>query len=281
MFALFNKVAGVYGLIAVLTGAGGSAAQLSLYIYSTVALVALSWGLKAVKKEDPRSTLYVAHLFFADHILSTSWTAFFAVSWWLYTPHDGVRVSNSPAQEAIVKNYPGELQSISDEERAQLATELWNREKGFALTLIALGWLLKIYLALLIYSYAIHLRKGSYRNLPHSRPNVTSEFDETALIGDDDDDEEIEDFYRVPVRTPQSTTHSPAPNGSPGRSSNRLSGRNHSQSIKQHPISRSSSREAEVLFDERDLPVGGQSKYGLQEGEFTAEDEHAPFVSRT
>lgn len=47
---LFNKVAGVYGLIAVLTGAGGSAAQLSLYIYSTVALVALAWGLNAVKQ---------------------------------------------------------------------------------------------------------------------------------------------------------------------------------------------------------------------------------------
>jgi hypothetical protein len=47
---LFNKVAGVYGLIAVLTGAGGSAAQLSLYIYSTVALVALAWGLNAVKR---------------------------------------------------------------------------------------------------------------------------------------------------------------------------------------------------------------------------------------
>jgi small-conductance mechanosensitive channel len=47
---LFNKVAGVYGLIAVLTGAGGSAAQLTLYIYSTVALVALAWGLNAVKR---------------------------------------------------------------------------------------------------------------------------------------------------------------------------------------------------------------------------------------
>ena len=47
---LLNKVAGVYGLVAVLTGAGGSAAQLSLYIYSTLALVALAWGLRAVSQ---------------------------------------------------------------------------------------------------------------------------------------------------------------------------------------------------------------------------------------
>ena len=58
LFALLNKVAGVYGLIAVLTGAGGSFAQLSLYIYSVIALVALTWGLRAVK--DVRSSLFLA-----------------------------------------------------------------------------------------------------------------------------------------------------------------------------------------------------------------------------
>lgn len=47
---LLNKVAGVYGLIAVLTGAGGSFAQLSMYIYSVIALVGLGWGLRAVKE---------------------------------------------------------------------------------------------------------------------------------------------------------------------------------------------------------------------------------------
>jgi len=224
--------------------------------------------------------LYFAHFFFADHILSTSWTVFFAVSWWLYTPHDGVRVSNSPAQEAIVKNYPGTLQSITDEERALLATNLWNREKSFSLTLIILGWFLKIYLAALIYSYAIHLRKGSYRHLPHSRPNTTSEFDEVALVGEDDEDEEIEDFYRVPIRTPQSASHHIAPHSALARSFYRSSGRTHSSSAKSHSISRSNSRDTEILFDESD-PVGGQSKYGSQESNFTGEDEHAPFVNRT
>lgn len=51
-----NKVAGVYGLIAVVTGAGGSFAQLSLYIYSVVALLAFGWGLNAVK--EVRIALY-------------------------------------------------------------------------------------------------------------------------------------------------------------------------------------------------------------------------------
>ena len=55
---LLNKVAGVYGLIAVLTGAGGSIAQLSLYVYSVVGLVALVWGLKSILHVCPPSILY-------------------------------------------------------------------------------------------------------------------------------------------------------------------------------------------------------------------------------
>ena len=57
---LLNKVAGVYGLIAVLTGAGGSFAQLSLYIYSVLALLALAWGLRVVQEvcQPVRSTAH-------------------------------------------------------------------------------------------------------------------------------------------------------------------------------------------------------------------------------
>lgn len=95
-------------------------------------------------QEDPKSTLYFAHLFFADHILSTSWTVFFAVVWWLYSPHDGRRVSNSAAQDQIIKNYLGETEKVSEEERARLALELWRREKGVAITIIFLGWLIKV-----------------------------------------------------------------------------------------------------------------------------------------
>lgn len=45
---LLNKVAGVYGLVAIFTGA--SFAQISLYIYSTLALIAFAWGLKVVSE---------------------------------------------------------------------------------------------------------------------------------------------------------------------------------------------------------------------------------------
>ncbi|KAI0642118.1 DUF1753-domain-containing protein [Trametes meyenii] len=217
LFALLNKVAGVYGLIAVLTGAGGSAAQLSLYLYSVLGLVALTWGLKAILHEDPKHTLYFAHLFFADHILSTAWLVFFGVLWWFYTPHDGRVQAHSDAQKEVMESGAGH--NMTDEERAAAAMTIWNAEKGIASAMIIVGWIAKIYFAALLYSYAIHLRKGSYRSLPRSRPYQAA----TAANGvtysasglPDGDDDDVEEFYRLPVRTPtqQSTANGNASSG--------------------------------------------------------------------
>ncbi|EIM86854.1 DUF1753-domain-containing protein [Stereum hirsutum FP-91666 SS1] len=208
LFALLNKVAGVYGLIAVLTGAGGSAAQLSLYIYSVLGLIALAWGLKAVNEEDPKRTLYFAHLFAADHVLSTAWTVFFGVTWWIYTPHDGRRVSNSAAQQALIDGYIGEHQNYTDAQRALAAESIWGREKNQAAAIIILGWLSKFYFAALLYSFAHHLRRNTYRSLPLSRsqpvPSSSSSrhpsnsaYSSVPLDGEDYelDDEGSDSFY--------------------------------------------------------------------------------------
>ncbi|KAJ3571917.1 hypothetical protein NP233_g3447 [Leucocoprinus birnbaumii] len=249
LFALLNKVAGVYGLIAVLTGAGGSFAQLSLYIYSVVALVALTWGLRAVKDEDPKQTLYFAHLFAADHVLSTAWTVFFTLAWWIWTPHDGRRQANSAAQEAI-KKTANITSHLTEEEREAAAMAIWNHEKGTAAFVIAISWLFKLYFALLIYSYATHLRKGSYRSLPFSRssnysslpsnPNALGNSYESAL--DLADEESAGDFYHVPLRTTHTsltTSHSNATNTTsssvaPGRGHRRTTSASSNATATQH-----------------------------------------------
>ncbi|KIJ65175.1 hypothetical protein HYDPIDRAFT_111068 [Hydnomerulius pinastri MD-312] len=198
LFALFNKVAGVYGLISVLTGAGGSFAQLSLYLYSLLGLVALGWGLQSVKEENAKHTLYFAHLFFVDHVLSTAWTYYFAVVWWLYTPHDGRRQANSPAQEAI-REGAGVNHTMTDAQLAAAANILWHEEKGTAAMVIAISWLSKIYLALLLYSYATHLRKGSYNSIRNWRPYSSAPAGYDPAFTEEDD--ENEEFYMPSLRT--------------------------------------------------------------------------------
>jgi len=268
LFAVLNKVAGVYGLIAVLTGAGGSAAQLSLYIYSVIGLVVLAWGLKAVTKEDPKYTLYFAHLFFADHVVSTAWLVFFAVLWWVYTPHDGRRQANSDAQREMMNAVPiTSNRNMTDVERVMAAMTIWDEEKGRATAVIVLGWLAKFYFAALLYSYAAHLRKGTYRALPHSRINGSAPASTLATLPDEED-EEIEDFYRLPVRGAQHSPH-------PGQSQNPNGGRRSRIAPGKSNLSAVNSVDDEVdevLFDEEEL--GPRSPYGREDGASTSGDSH-------
>ena len=56
----------------------------------------------------------------------------------------------------------------------------------------------------------MHLRQGSYRSLPLSRSGPTSSHPTSHTAYDalaDEEDEEIEDFYRVPLRTPSASNH--------------------------------------------------------------------------
>jgi hypothetical protein len=94
-------------------------------------------------QEDPKQTLYFAHLFFADHVVSTAWTVFFTLVWWLWTPHDGSRQANSPAQQAMI-DAANITQHFTDEEREIAAMKIWNAEKGTAVVVIALSWLSKV-----------------------------------------------------------------------------------------------------------------------------------------
>ncbi|RDX48166.1 DUF1753-domain-containing protein [Lentinus brumalis] len=310
LFALLNKVAGVYGLVAVLTGAGGSLAQLSLYIYSVLGLVALVWGLKAILHEDPKQSLYFAHLFFADHIISTAWLVFFAVMWWFYTPHDGRVQVNSAAQKEVMESGAGH--NMTAEERATAAMTIWNAEKGIATSMIVMGWLVKIYFAVLLYSYAIHLRKGSYRSLPYSRsyvPNGAANGSAYAASGlPDGEDDDIEEFYRLPVRTPTSQSQPPT-NGSargghtpssshssftdfvsaPGRSRRSKPGKSN-LSISISANGGAGADDAEVLFDEdlSDSAGAGGSRDGRPEdrlplmgGSKSASSPHSRRASRS
>jgi hypothetical protein len=85
------------------------------------------------------------------------------VQWWIYTEHDGKQMAHSKAQEEIIKTAVG-ISVYTEEQRTRMAKELWEKENGFAALIIVVGWLLKLYFGLILYSYALHLRRGTYRS---------------------------------------------------------------------------------------------------------------------
>jgi hypothetical protein len=97
---IFNKVTGFFGLLAVLTGFQLSALQLSMYIYSVVALGILIFLMPHIRKATPFHNLALAWLYIFDTIINTAFTAAFAVTWF-------VAVSANDSNQSITDAAPG------------------------------------------------------------------------------------------------------------------------------------------------------------------------------
>ena len=80
---LLNKLSGLYGLLALLTGLHLSPIQLSMYIYSLLALLILAHLAPHVRKQSPLETLALAWVFVIDGIVNAGYTAVFATTWFL------------------------------------------------------------------------------------------------------------------------------------------------------------------------------------------------------
>lgn len=143
---LINKVAGVYGLITVIVG--GTFWQFLYYAYSFATLWAFLWALSVIKLEVAKKSLFVAHLYVIDHAIAWVFHYIFYYAYWYTLKHDGTRVLNSQAQKDIFELAlsRGETEPLDAgrDKQAQLAHEIWNKEKGYALGVIAVGFLLKV-----------------------------------------------------------------------------------------------------------------------------------------
>lgn len=80
---LLNKLSGLYGILALLTGYHLSPFQLSMYIYSLVCLVITVLLSKHIKTSSPFHCLALAWLYILDSAINAAYTAAFAMTWFL------------------------------------------------------------------------------------------------------------------------------------------------------------------------------------------------------
>ncbi|KAJ4351508.1 uncharacterized protein N0V89_006851 [Didymosphaeria variabile] len=78
---VINKVSGLYGLLALLTGAAIDGWQLSMYLYSTIVLVATVYLYKHIRLQSSFESLLLAHLYALDSVVNALYTAFFGFIW--------------------------------------------------------------------------------------------------------------------------------------------------------------------------------------------------------
>lgn len=85
IFAVFNKASGIYGLLALLTGAPISPWQMSMYLYSIGAAAIFAYSLRHIK-QGPASAfeiLIFSWFYVLDTVINLAYTALFATSWFL------------------------------------------------------------------------------------------------------------------------------------------------------------------------------------------------------
>lgn len=78
---LLNKVSGFYGLLAILTGLHLSPLQLSMYIYSLLALFIIAMLAPHIRSQSPFPCLALAWFYVLDSIINAAYTAAFGITW--------------------------------------------------------------------------------------------------------------------------------------------------------------------------------------------------------
>lgn len=80
---LLNKISGLYGLLALLTGYHLSPVQLSMYLYSLLVLGLVVFLFPYIRKQSPLHCLALAWVYTIDSIVNAAYTAAFGVTWFL------------------------------------------------------------------------------------------------------------------------------------------------------------------------------------------------------
>jgi len=179
---LLNKVSGFYGLLAILTGLHLSPLQLSMYIYSLLALVFTAFLAPHIRKQSPLQCLALAWFYVLDTLVNAAYTAAFGVTWFLVVsqhhsdaqgakaPGVGgstmddtagftspkynvshVEITASPGQGAVTIGIPGASTSAPG---PSLGHGFAQPESVSSILVICALWAVRVYFALIVLSYA-------------------------------------------------------------------------------------------------------------------------------
>ncbi|ETN41902.1 uncharacterized protein HMPREF1541_03841 [Cyphellophora europaea CBS 101466] len=80
---LMNKLSGLYGILALLTGYDLSGLQLSMYIYSIAALALTVYLAPHIRSQTPLHCLALAWFYVLDSVINAAYTGVFAMTWFL------------------------------------------------------------------------------------------------------------------------------------------------------------------------------------------------------
>jgi inositol phosphorylceramide synthase regulatory subunit len=160
---LFNKITGVYGLLAILTGYSLSALQLSLYLYSIIVLVALAFIIPHIRKQNPLENLALAWLYLVDTVANAAYTAAFAVTWYMTSQAQaaadeaaraGISQPSQRADGINITTISENGNATASQDDAATNKALGAQETATSIMLIVGFTVIRVYFSLVVMAYA-------------------------------------------------------------------------------------------------------------------------------
>ena len=214
---LLNKVSGLYGLLAILTGYHLNSIQLSMYTYSLLALALTAYLSSHIRKQSPLQCLALAWFYVIDTVINAAYTAAFGVTWFLVISQhqkgndpstigpgagtigdtagftnpefnvSSVNIAASPAsglrpgQDAVAAGIPADAPAgssrDSDGGSASLGHGVLQPESFNSIGLICTLWTIRLYFCVIMLAYARFVLR---QHLAHSSSKPGSTFSYTS-----------------------------------------------------------------------------------------------------
>ena len=180
LMLVFNKLTGVYGILAIFTGYELSLLQFSTYLYSILVLVSLAILVPHLRKQSPLECLLLAWIYIVDTIINCACTTFFAVQWYLASTaeSDGEQqpeVVAQPDVPDIPANVGMEAAAIMRRvgHDARVPSATMPHDTAFSIVLITAVTLIRVYFSLVVASYAHQvLLRYVDRQVENDRPRA-------------------------------------------------------------------------------------------------------------
>ncbi|KAE8354173.1 Inositolphosphorylceramide synthase subunit Kei1-domain-containing protein [Aspergillus coremiiformis] len=181
---LLNKISGLYGLLALLTGYHLSPVQLSMYLYSLLALGVATLLFPHIRKQSPLQCLALAWLYLFDSVINAAYTAAFGVTWFLVVSqnYDRSNISGlgreTMAQTAGFTNPQSDSPSQGGHESRSpdhLGNAVTQPESFQSIVFICSLWIIRAYFVFVMLAFArqslrLYIAVPRHTQLPtHSR----------------------------------------------------------------------------------------------------------------
>lgn len=98
---IVNKISGIYGIIALLTGLHLSPLQLSMYIYSLIVLALFTLLAPHIRKQSLLQCIALAWLCLIDSVINAMYTAAFGLAWFIVLAKHATNAADAPGGSTI------------------------------------------------------------------------------------------------------------------------------------------------------------------------------------